>query len=121
MNEQQLSRALGRRRAGCLSAILIPVISVGGAFLSTELLGRLEIVGSLLIVALAIVPISLGVWLWYWGKIVEYEAARKFAEMDNPPEVVYNPEHGIYYLFAFGAFVGGLIGLFFALKNLFVS
>ncbi len=121
LDEQQLNRAVARRRAGCLGAILVPVIAVAGAFLSMLLFSGREIVGSLVIVALAIVPISLGVWLWYWGKIVEHEAARKYAEMDNPPDVVYNPEHGLYYVFAFGAFAGGLIGLFFALRNLFVS
>ena len=74
-----------------------------------------------MVVALAMVPIFLGVWLWNWGKIAEHEAASKYVEMDNPPEVVNNPQHALYYVFAFGAFVGGLIGLSFVLMNIFVS
>lgn len=121
MNEQQLNRAVSRRRAGCLGAILLPVIAIVVGILFTKFIGQSETVGKLLLVALATVPISVGVWLWYWGKIVADKATREYAEMDNPPEVVYNPEHDLYFFFAFAAFVGGLIGLFFALKNLFVD
>lgn len=121
LDEQHLNRAEDRRIIGCLGAILVPVISVLGAILSTQLFGEREIVGGLVIVAVASIPIFLGVWLWNWGKIAEHEAASKYAEMDNPPEVVYNPQHGLYYFFAFCAIVGGLIGLYFALMNLFGS
>ena len=116
LDEQQLKQAVARRRAGCLGAFVVPVFAFAIAFL-----GRSETVANLAIVGLAMIPISLAVWLWYWGKIAEHAEAQKYAEMDNPPEVVYNPEHGLYFFFAFASFVGGLIGLFFAIKNLFVS
>ena len=121
LDEQQLKQAVTRRRAGCLGAILVPVFAIAVSFLAALLFGPSETVGNLAIVGLAMIPIPLAVWLWYWGKIAEHAEAQKYAEMDNPPEVVYNPEHGLYFFFAFASFVGGLIGLFFALKNLFVG
>lgn len=121
LDDQQLDRAKSRRRAGCLGALLLPVAVFVGAFLWTRFFGESEAVGNLAFVALATIPVFLAVWLWYWGKIAEHAETQKYAEMDNPPEVVYNPEHGLYFFFAFASFVGGLIGLFFAIKNLFVS